>query len=247
MYRSVQAGRCGHLVPLLDPGFEAIGSLAYRRDDRVVMHPRRGWIEDLDALPHPAWHLTDVERYFRIGRTQGLRIDGEQRLMQVTTSRGCPFRCSFCAKDATWGAGFRARSVENVIGELTELRDRYGVRRFAIRDDNFTADTERAEAICDAIVERRLDITWEAHNGLGVSYLSPKLLERMKASGCVGFTIAVESASPATLKRARKPSYIEAAVPIVDEARRLGLRLFPEDRTILKLEAQARLQLQVRG
>jgi len=208
-------------------GLERIGGLCYRRDGQVVVQPRGPYIENLDEIPYPARHLVDQEIYFRIGRTQGLRLDGEQRLRltQMTTSRGCPFQCTYCGKSVTWGKGYRTRSAKNVLDEMEHLISAYGIQRFAFQDDNFTADMKRAAEIFDGIVERKLNITWEAHNGLGVNFLNDELLEKMKASGCVSFTIAVESANDATLRRVRKPNYIKTAPPVVRKAKELGIEV----------------------
>jgi magnesium-protoporphyrin IX monomethyl ester (oxidative) cyclase len=169
----------------------------------------------------------DQEAYFRIGKTQGLRLDGEQRLRltQVTTSRGCPFQCTYCGKNATWGKEYRTRSAGNVLDEMEFLIDKYAIERFAFQDDNLTADMKRAAEIFEGIVERGFNITWEAHNGLGVNFLSPALLEKMKASGCVSFTIAVESANEATLRRVKKPNYTKLAPPIVKKAKELDIEV----------------------
>ena len=204
-----------------------IGALCYRDGADIVVQPRTGWISVLDDLPFPARHLVDFERYFQIGKVQGVRLDstGELRLAQMTTSRGCPFQCTYCAKNVTWGTRYRTRSTKSVLDEMEYLIETYGVQRFAFQDDNFTADMVRAAEICDGIVKRKLNITWEAHNGLGVNYLSPELLEKMKASGCVSFTIAVESATDATLARVQKPNYIRHAPPIVKKAKELGIEV----------------------
>ena len=204
-----------------------VDALCYRDGTNTIVQPRTGWITDLDTLAFPARHIIDFERYFGIGKVQGVRLDGDDdlRLAQMTTSRGCPFQCTYCAKNVTWGTRYRTRSTKNVLDEIEHLVERYGVQRIAFQDDNFTADMARAGEICDGIVERKLDITWEAHNGLGVNYLSPDLLDKMKASGCVSFTIAVESASDATLARVAKPNYIKYAPPIVKKAKELGIEV----------------------
>lgn len=206
---------------------EDVGSLCYRRDGKIVIQPRTQWIENLDELRYPARHLVDMERYFQIGKVQGLRIDGESRLRvaQMTTSRGCPFQCTYCGKDVTWGKEYRTHGATYVLDEMEHLISTYGIDRFAFQDDNFTADMERAGEMFDGMVERKLNITWEAHNGLGVNFLSPELLEKMKASGCVSFTIAVESATDATLRRVRKPNYITLAPPIVKKAKELDIEV----------------------
>lgn len=208
-------------------GLEDVQAITRRSQGRIHVHRRREWIQNLDTVPFPARHLVNTDVYYKIGKVQGLRKDGEEhvRLEQMTTSRGCPFKCTYCGKNATWGEGYRTRSTENVLDEIEHLVNTYGIQRFAFQDDNFTADMERATAICDGIIERKLPITWEAHNGLGVNFLSPELLEKMKASGCVGFTIAVESSNDATLRRVKKPNYIKLAPPIVKKANELGIEV----------------------
>lgn len=207
--------------------FASVHAISYKAGGQLVIQPRTSWIQDLDIVPHPARQLVDIDRYFGIGRTQGLRLDGGAplRIMQMTTSRGCPFQCTYCAKNVTWGKSYRTRSAANVLDEIEHLVSEYGIERLAFQDDNFTADMARAEEIFDGIVERKLPITWEAHNGLGVNFLSPHLLEKMKASGCVSFTIAVESANSVRLRAVRKPNYIKLAPPIVAKAKELGIEV----------------------
>lgn len=204
-----------------------IGSLCRRESGNLHVQPRTGWIEDLDQVPHPARYLVNMDTYFNIGKVQGLRMDGDERLRiaQMTTSRGCPFQCTYCGKDVTWGKSYRTNSAKHVLDEMQYLIEKYGIQRFAFQDDNLTADMQRAAEIFDGMVERKFNVTWEAHNGLGVNFLSTALLEKMKASGCVAFTIAVESANDATLRRVKKPNYIKLAPPIVSKAKELGIEV----------------------
>ncbi len=206
---------------------ESVPSVCYRRGGTVIHQPRVRYIEDLDIVPFPARHLVDTERYFAISEPQGLRFDGETRVRvaQMTTSRGCPFRCTYCGKDVTWGKPYRTRSAANVLDEMEHLIREYRVQHFAFQDDNFTADMARAAEIFDGIVQRGFNITFECPNGLGVNFLSPPLLEKMKAAGCSSFTIAVESSNDATLLRVKKPNYIKLAPPIVKKARELGIEV----------------------
>ncbi len=204
-----------------------IGSLCRRESGNLHVQPRTGWIEDLDQVPHPARYLVNMDTYFNIGKVQGLRMDGDERLRiaQMTTSRGCPFQCTYCGKDVTWGKSYRTNSAKHVLDEMQYLIEKYGIQRFAFQDDNLTADMQRAAEIFDGMVERKFNVTWEAHNGLGVNFLSTALLEKMKASGCVAFTIAVESANDATLRRVKKPNYIKLAPPIVSKAKELDIEV----------------------
>jgi magnesium-protoporphyrin IX monomethyl ester (oxidative) cyclase len=208
-------------------GLESIAALCFRQGGRAAYSPRERWITNLDTLAFPARHLVDMETYFRIAEPQGIRLDGNRRVRaaQMTTSRGCPFQCTYCAKDITWGKAYRTRSADNVLDEMEHLIDTYQIERFAFQDDNFTADMQRAEEIFDGIVARGFNITWEAPNGLGVNFLDPPLLEKMKASGCDSFTIAVESANSVRLRKVRKPNYIKLAPPIVQKAKDLDIEV----------------------
>src|SRR5262249_32990967 len=75
---------------------DSAGALTLRREGQRIVYPTVDWIQNLDELPFPARHMVDQDVYFRIGKTQGLRLDGEKRLRltQMTTSRGCPFQCT---------------------------------------------------------------------------------------------------------------------------------------------------------
>ena len=74
------------------------------------------------------------------------------------TSRGCPFDCNFCATPINWGRHVRMRSPENVVREIELLKERYGIRVIFFYDDTFNASPKRVEAICDLMIERKLDV-----------------------------------------------------------------------------------------
>jgi len=207
----------------------SIAGLAFRDSGsgRVVITQKRTPMENLDDLPRPARHLVDMERYFGIGKLQGLRLDGAQskplRIVQVATSRGCPHNCTFCGVRATWGRSFRMRSAENVLDEIEQLIETYGAERIAFQDDNLTVHRKRAAAIFDGMVDRGLNVTWEAHNGLQASTLNDELLEKMKRSGCVSFTVGIESGTPEILRRVKKPVNLKTLPRTIRKAQDLGM------------------------
>ena len=117
--------------------FDKILGLAFRNPrplasgpgPQVIRTPRRPDIRDLDALPFPAWDLVDVEAYRRIWR----RRHGYYS-MNVVTTRGCPYHCNWCAKPV-WGQQYHSRSPENVVAELTWLRQRFHPDHIWFADD----------------------------------------------------------------------------------------------------------------
>ena len=97
--------------------FDAIAGLVFRDDNtgRVVRPPTRPLVDDLDALPYPAWDLVDINAYRDRWRGRHGVFS-----MNLVTTRGCPYHCNWCAKPI-WGQRYHSRSPENVVSELTWL------------------------------------------------------------------------------------------------------------------------------
>jgi radical SAM superfamily enzyme YgiQ (UPF0313 family) len=116
-----------------DTPLAQIRGLVYAPTDAAVptRTPRRPDIQDLDALPFPAWGLVDLERY----RDIWLRRHGAFSMNMVTT-RGCPFHCNWCAKPI-WGQRYNTRSPENVAAEMKWLKDTYHPDHIWFVDDIF--------------------------------------------------------------------------------------------------------------
>ena len=112
----------------------------------------------------------------------------------IFTSRGCPFRCTFCNANI-FGKTFRARSPENVIGEIDLLVKKYGVKQIDIIDDNFSENISRAEEIIDLIISRDYNLAINFQNGLRADKLTRGLIHKMKQAGVYKVGIGIESAN----------------------------------------------------
>src|SRR4030042_4209142 len=112
---------------------EEVKGIVFRKDGQIVETPARPFIQDLDALPRPAYHLLPIDMY---------RIHG-RKLLPIMSSRGCPFQCSFCVASQMFGAGFRGRSPKNVLDELEGLRDEYGAEAVTFQDDTLKFNRKR--------------------------------------------------------------------------------------------------------
>jgi anaerobic magnesium-protoporphyrin IX monomethyl ester cyclase len=214
------------LIQRLESGQDLsdLDGVAYRAGGEVRVNSCLNLVEDLDTLPFPAYHLVKLEEYFRIGSVQGLRMEDKRlRLVQVTTSRGCPYACSYCGKYAVWGKRHRTMGAARVLDLLEMLVDRHQAQRIAFQDDNLTFDRRRALELFRGMAARRLPLTWEAHNGLAFSNLDEELLDAMAQSGCVSFTGAVESGSEEVLKKINKKVDLERAIALRQYAGSLGL------------------------
>ena len=124
----------------------------------------------------------------------------QKPFMNIVTSRGCPYRCTFCSSTNFWGNKYRTRSAGNVLDEMEELVKKYGVREFKFFDDNLTANPKRANEIFRGMINRKLGVSWNTPNGVHVASIDEETLDLMVRSGCYELTLAVESGDPVVLK-----------------------------------------------
>jgi len=182
-----------------------IPGLGFRENGNPRLNPDRPFMEDLDALPFPAWDLIKVEKYFDLPRFGTTYVHKEY--MSVMTSRGCPFKCTYCHR--VFGVGFRPRSPQNVIEELEVLEKNFGVREIFFVDDCFNCKLSRAKEICDLIKEKGLKFSITFPNGLRGDIMDEELLDKLKSAGTYRITYAVETASERLQKFLKKNLNLE--------------------------------------
>ncbi|MFE7122059.1 B12-binding domain-containing radical SAM protein [Streptomyces sp. NPDC057654] len=141
----------------------------------------------------------------------------------MISSRGCPFKCSFCFKQAVDKRSMY-RSPEDVVGEMTYLRDRFGVKEIMFYDDVFTLHRGRVFEICERVRETGLKVRWEAPTR--VDLVPDKLLTAMAGAGCVRLRFGIEHGDPDILRRMRKESDLEKITTAVTSAHRAGINGF---------------------
>jgi anaerobic magnesium-protoporphyrin IX monomethyl ester cyclase len=189
----------------------------------IAVVPKKGFIEDVDALPLPARHLLrmdlygNVERSYRFGPLRKPHTS-------VFSSRGCPAKCVFCDARHMMGLKYRGHSPARVLGEIESLIGNYGIRELAFLDDNLTYDRARAAAIFDGMAGRGFDLTWMTPNGIALYALDDEIIEKMKASGCYSVYLAFESGCQEVLSRViHKPLNLEKARRFARKFRGLGI------------------------
>lgn len=211
----------GELLQALRGEFpvEEVRGIAYRQGNAIVRTPPRPALSNLDAIPFPAWDLVEAQRYATLP-TMSVRISHEPYMVLVT-SRGCPFKCTYCHDMHT--KTFRARSPENVLEEMEWLIRKYGVREFEIIDDIFNFDLRRAERIFDLIIERKLDIRLRFPNGIRGDVMNRTFLKKFRQAGGHYTAVAIESASPRLQKLMKKHLNLERVQQTIRESTDLGI------------------------
>jgi anaerobic magnesium-protoporphyrin IX monomethyl ester cyclase len=203
------------------PGVEElaqVAGIAYKNDGRVVRTPPRPFIQDLDSH-RPAWHLVDIERYFRSGQHFYTDIGSQfwgKKIAAVFTSRGCPWRCAFCYNQFVNKRSFRPQSVQRVVDEIEEYKERYGVTAIIFEDDAFFTNRERALQII-----RRIGLPWTS--SIRADYLAKwgdDFVKELKQYHCAELRIGAESGSPGILEMMCKDVTVEQ----IQEAARVCVR-----------------------
>jgi anaerobic magnesium-protoporphyrin IX monomethyl ester cyclase len=178
-----------------------------KKEERLVVN-KPGFGVDLDSYK-PNWELLDPETYpgFDTRKAYSTRIwDG---FFHVSTTRGCPFPCTYCNAPNLSGKKLRHRSVGRVIEELTILKERYGARRFSIIDDEFTLSKKYAKEFCQGMIDSKLNLKWDCPNGVRMDTLYPELLQLMEAAGCDALCVGIESGNERVQKLIKKKVTVE--------------------------------------
>ena len=163
-------------------------------------------VDDLSALPFPARDLVKQEFY-------GLTNISNQNYMvrsgsigkTMVTSRGCPFRCTFCVVHG--GRKPRMNTPERVVEEMELMQREYGCSYVYIQDPLFMADRRRVEKICELVQERGLTLKWgaDAH----VNTIRPAVVRALEAGGCFELSLGVETGTQRLLDSINKRTKLE--------------------------------------
>ncbi|MDQ7780778.1 MAG: radical SAM protein [Planctomycetota bacterium] len=196
----------------------AIPNLHFKRDGETVASPSQdAFVQDIDALPPTPYDLLDIGRY------RQPRISSRTSPVgYYETSRGCFARCVFCNKNIH-GYKVRMKSVARVVDDMERML-KLGFREIQIIDDIFTADMDRARAVCEEIMRRRLRFPWYPRGGLRVDRVEPGLLRMMRRAGCYRIPFGIESGSQRVLDVIRKKITLDQARNAVRWAKAAGLQ-----------------------
>jgi radical SAM superfamily enzyme YgiQ (UPF0313 family) len=177
---------------------ETIPGVVFKKNGKVVNTGSRPFIKDLDALPFPARHLTPYKKYNSLLSKGGV-------VTTIFTSRGCPFKCSFCDRP-NLGKVFRSRSARNVVDEIEECV-KLGIKDFLFYDDTFTVDRKRVIEICKLIIGKNIKIRWDIR--ARVDTVDEEMLSYLKEAGCEGIHYGIEAGTEKILSVLNKGIHID--------------------------------------
>lgn len=162
--------------------------------------------EEFDSLPMPDRTLLDNSGYL-LGT-----LEGRNPFTLIQTTRGCPWKCIFCASKDLNTTLIRRRSPESVVAEMKHVVETYGVRHFFIVDDVLTLYDEHILKICDLIEDEGLDITWEGSTRANL--VNDEQVKRMAECGLIRLSFGLETVDTEMRKTMKKKVplkyYVEA-------------------------------------
>lgn len=184
-------------------------------------------VEDLDNIPFPDWdNVHNIETYISNpiwgsdSKNSSYIPYKMKRSLNIITSRGCPYKCSFCNKDITGGNNYRERSAENIYEEVKYLKKKYDIDFVGFVDDNFAVNKRRLMKICEYMT--KLKIRWGGHarfNNVD-DYI---LLKHMARHGCVYLGFGGESGNQEILNDMNKGNKIEQMKEVIGWCREAGI------------------------
>jgi len=204
-----------------------VKGIFYRQDRIIFENEDMPYIEDLDEVPLPAYHLVDMESYLTLYK-KGIhsREGGIKRAVPMITSRGCPYNCIFCSISLSMGKLWRAHSVDYVIQHIEKLYKTYRIKHIHFEDDNLMLDVNRFMRILE--IFRKYNITWDTPNGIRVDRsITKDMLKEMKLSGCRSLTIGVESGDEEILNKiVKKNLRLDEVEEFAERCQKVGLPLY---------------------
>lgn len=189
-----------------------VPGLAFQRNGETIQNAPLPLRDNLDELPHPARHLIPQHRYTSV-------LAQRSPITTMMTSRGCPMRCIFCDRPHL-GKQFRWRSAESVVEEMA-ICEEMGIREIFFYDDTFSIRKDRVLDVCNAIVERGLNVQWDirAH----INTIDEPVLDALYRAGCRRIHFGVESGNQEIVKIIQKGIDLEKTKEVFRMTREKGI------------------------
>lgn len=190
----------------------------YYRDKKGLVHknPLRPLVNNIDELPVPKYALFNPSLY-----SPPVQIRG-RRVFIIMTSRGCPYKCSFCASSKVWGGRIRYQSIDRTMAEMRLLKEKFAVDSLEIYDDNFAANRKRVKELCQRMIDEKLGIQWMCFTR--ADHLDDReMLRLMKQSGCYLIVLGIENGNNRILEMLNKQLDLTVAKKNIELVNQIGI------------------------
>lgn len=193
--------------------------ISYLDGGSYVANPDRPYIEDMDALPYPAWQHLDIHDYRDAAKLYPF--------LTAITGRGCRYRCSYCQIPQVMnGHRYRMKSVKRVVDEMERNKRLFpSLKEIMFEDDTLTMRIarDRLVELCEEIIRRDLGLSWSANARVDLNDL--EVLRLMKRSGCRMLCVGFEFGDQRILNNTKKGTTVEQMYTFAHNAAKARLRI----------------------
>lgn len=179
-----------------------INGIVYKEKDEIKKHPKRVVLRNLDELPQPAWDLADIDAYKAVWAQSG-----RQFTLNIATTRGCPFKCNWCAKPI-YGNRYNSHSPEYITKHIAFLKEQYGVTNFWMCDDIFGLKPNWVQNFNIELKKKDLTITYYIQSRVDL-LLKEDTIDALAESGLKEVWVGAESGSQKILDAMDKETKVE--------------------------------------
>jgi len=226
------------LLKALDSGdknFSQISGLIYRENNEIRVNEPY-FPPNIEEYGFPAWDLIKPLEYFKY-------LSMGSDTVPVFFSRGCPFKCTFCAAKVTSGQRLRRRGLDHIFSELYFLQREYGIKRFIIEDEGFGAAKKFIMDFCQRIKKEGFKASFAFGVGVRLDFIDRELLEVMKEAGFEPtIVLGIESGSERILKLMKKEINLGMVWEKVNLMNRMGFE--PNGYFILGYPSETREEME---
>ena len=195
---------CSHLRDNLS--YEKVKGVAFLNAEGKLISSRRERLKCLDDIPLPAWDLFPMERYLLYG--SGATVHN-RRTMMMLTSRGCPYKCSFCSAPQMWGKYVFHRSPEAIIAEIRSYIDLYRIEHIEFMDLVGLVNRQWTLDFCEKMAQANLPVTITFSPGTRSEILTEEVLRGLKAAKLLRIQYAPDAGSTEEAKLLKKNANLD--------------------------------------
>ncbi|MDH5640445.1 MAG: radical SAM protein, partial [Nitrospira sp.] len=158
------------------------------KDETGIHVSATSYAEDMHSLPPPDFDGLPLEKYFV-----------PTKILPYLATRGCYWgRCEFCDHGEGYTAGYRSKTIQEALGEIQFLRDKYGAKHFHFTDESYPPALFRK--LTRGLIERKMEICWTTHMRFEASLLEEGVWQDARESGCRYLHFGYESGVERVLK-----------------------------------------------
>jgi anaerobic magnesium-protoporphyrin IX monomethyl ester cyclase len=186
--------------------FDKIQAVTLFKDGQFISNPLRPFV-DINKLPPLKYEQQEILKKFSMKEILAMKRWGPPLL----TSRGCPYRCSFCINKIL-KEGIRIRKSDLVVDDLRRLNEKYNINKVRVMDEFFFISKKRVQEIVQGIFDDHIDIKWTSTiraNCFNDNFLNVEFAKEVQRAGCVDMGIGAESGSQKILDYLKKDIKVE--------------------------------------